>query len=590
MPSTAELERLREVWQGRWEEALAQWSRYTRLQAPRWCLTEQEEAAEELSGGFAMIRLADHAVVISLRLVALQGLERFPLEIMAHEIGHHVYCPADLSDHGRLLARIRVALPTMERHAGLIANLYADLLLNDRLQRSAELNMAGVYRALGQGSTDPLWTLYMRIYEILWSLPRGTLTSAKVEPSLEGDARLGARLIRAYSNRWLEGGGRFAALCLRYLLEDESQTRKGPLARWGDTQAAGSGGEPHGLSEIEDGELEGAIHPAHDPELGGVSDALGAETADGDRDTETGASGGRSQLGGHKKQDRYRSPIEYGELLRALDQSITAQDAAVHYYRERSLPHLIHFPTLELPQTREPLPEGLAVWDLGDPLEDADWVETVIQSPGVIPGLTTVQRHYGSSSGELPEHRAPDLYVGIDCSGSMPNPRRALSYPVLAGTILALSALRAGARVMAVLSGEPGRTASTGDFLSDERKVLELLTDYLGTGYGFGVHRLDEIFAKRAASARPVHILIITDQDIFSMLDDRKGKRSGWTVAAEALQAARAGATMVLNMPKRWSDKEVAKITAMDWEVHRIYDWEELIAFARAFSRRTYER
>ena len=94
------------------------------------------------------------------------------------------------------------------------------------------------------------------------------------------------------------------------------------------------------------------------------------------------------------------------------------------------------------------------------------------------------------------------------------------------------------------------------------------------------------LFAKRALAARPVHVLIITDQDIFSMLDDRKGKRSGWTVAAETLQVARAGATMVLNMPRGWNDKDAAKITAMDWDVHRIYDWEELVAFARKFSRR----
>lgn len=87
-----------------------------------------------------------------------------------------------------------------------------------------------------------------------------------------------------------------------------------------------------------------------------------------------------------------------------------------------------------------------------------------------------------------------------------------------------------------------------------------------------------------------MHILIITDQDIFSVLDDHKGKRAGWTAAAEALQTALAGATMVLNMPKRWSDKEVAKITAVGCEVHRVDDREELVGFARAFGGRTYQR
>ncbi len=37
------------------------------------------------------------------------------------------------------------ALPTLEAHAPMIANLFTDLLINDRLQRSAELRLAEVF-------------------------------------------------------------------------------------------------------------------------------------------------------------------------------------------------------------------------------------------------------------------------------------------------------------------------------------------------------------------------------------------------------------------------------------------------------------
>ena len=45
----------------------------------------------------------------------------------------------------------------------------------------------------------------MRIFEILWSLQSGTLARGQITPALEGDAHLGARLIRSYARDWLDG-------------------------------------------------------------------------------------------------------------------------------------------------------------------------------------------------------------------------------------------------------------------------------------------------------------------------------------------------------------------------------------------------
>jgi len=149
-------------WTAQWPAALEVWSRFVQLHEPIWCLTKAEEKEAELSGSFAMIRLVDHSVVISLRQVAELGLGGFAKEILAHEIGHHVYCPADLTDNARMLARMRVGLPTKEHCAPFISNLYSDLLINDRLQRSAGLDMSGVYVELGSDCRDRLWTLYMR--------------------------------------------------------------------------------------------------------------------------------------------------------------------------------------------------------------------------------------------------------------------------------------------------------------------------------------------------------------------------------------------------------------------------------------------
>ena len=156
-----------------------------------------------------------------------QKLEAFAIEVMAHEIGHHVYCPADLTDHGRCIARIRAGLPTKEHLAGFIANLYTDLLINDRLQRQAGLDIAGVYQALGKGSRDAMWAFYMRIYEILWRLPKKTLIAYEIAT-------------RKSPYRTPIDVSEFSPFfqdCLKTALAEEPQLRPRPSALWEPLQA-----------------------------------------------------------------------------------------------------------------------------------------------------------------------------------------------------------------------------------------------------------------------------------------------------------------------------------------------------------------
>ena len=184
------LDVLANKWQNAWPKALAIWSPFVKLREPIWCQTKSEENDAQLSGSFAMIRLKDHTIVISLRLISRKGLEDFATEILAHEIGHHVYCPADLTDNARLSARIRAGLPTKEHLTGFVSNLYSDLLINDRLHRSVSLDIPGVYRKLVSKCSDQLWQLYMRIYEILWEMPKGTIALGKFDERLNQDAVL----------------------------------------------------------------------------------------------------------------------------------------------------------------------------------------------------------------------------------------------------------------------------------------------------------------------------------------------------------------------------------------------------------------
>ncbi len=578
------LEKIQEDWANQWNDALAIWSKFTKLSEPRWCKNTQEANKEGLSSSFAMIRFADQAIVINLDDIQKQNLENFALEILAHEIGHHVYCPADLTDHGRMLARMRRGLPTKEHLAGLVANLYADLLINDRLQRSNNLKMADVYKALGKDSQDRLWTFYMRIYEILWSLPKQTLAKGKIDSQMEGDAQLGASVVRVYGKDWLKGSGRFAALCLTYLLDDDAQTTKNILKGWLDTQSAGSGQIPDGLVDIEDGEAEDVIHPSLDEEITGIS-TKDKKTGEGN-DT-VGISSAHSQTGNSGGQ--CREPFEFGEILRGLGVNLTPHEIAIRYYRERAIPHLVKFPYRELPESKEPLAESLDVWEVGQPLEDIDWFESAMVSPVIVPGYTTVQRVYGTTSGTQPEREPVDLDLYVDCSGSMPNPQYNTSYLTLAGAIIALSALRAGSRVKATLWSGKNEFQTTDGFVRDENEILKILTGFIGGATAFPIHLLRDTFKDRKPSDRPVHILSISDDGIDTMFDTDEKGNNGWDVSKMALENGRGGGTHVLNLWQEWNKYPVLiKAGEQGWSINRVTDWNQLVEFARRFSEENY--
>ena len=376
----------------------------------------------------------------------------------------------------------------------MISNLYADLLINDRLQRSAGLDMAGVYKQLGPRPRreSRLWTaLHADLRGAVEPPARRTGPRQDRRPARPGrparrpaDPQLREGLAR--------GGGRFAALCLPYLIaDDEKGLHAGVPGALDDTRCAGSGGFPDGLTEIEDGELTA---PSTRPKIRtcpASTSRLRTQTK-----PETPSAARRAQLSGRKTAKNYRQPFEYAEVLKAAGVDLDVREITARYYRELAMPHLIPFPVKHLPQATDPLPEGLDVWDVDTPLEQIDWLGTLLTSPDVIPGVTTRQRHYGDS----PAHR------------SRPRSRR----PVPRRRLLRLDG-RPGAAACRIrcwpgrssrcrrcgpargsrwcCRASPARRSRPTASSATQSVVLQTLASYLGTGYSFGIHRLAETFA-----------------------------------------------------------------------------------------------
>ena len=574
-----------DAWHAAWPEALAVWSKFTRLRDPSLCASRVEASKQGLSGSFAMIRLLDQSVVVDLPLVTELGLDDYALEVLAHEIGHHILAPGSASDQFRLLARMRRALPTLEQHAPMVANLYTDLFINDRLQRQANLRMADIYRKLEQGRTvdakasGGVWTLYMRIYENLWQLEKGELGGGQADERLDTDAWLGARLIRVYANDWMLAAGRFATLLLPYLVEDTDPLS--PSRYLLDTRDAARGCQTYGAQQIEDDEEDGAIHPVHDKRISGL---------DGDEPpAEPAARQGGGQL---------REPFELGDILKASGVDLSDHEIAIRYYRERALPHLVAFPSRPAPESQEPQMEGLEPWEIGDPLEDIDWLQSVMQSPRPVPGVTTVRRVYGREPARAIDAVPVDLDMYVDSSGSMPNPQAHTSFLTLAGAVIALSALRAGAKVQVTLWSGKNEVMQTPGFVRDEDMILGVLTEFFGGGTCFPIHRLRQTYA--AKRERPAHILMISDDGITTMFDNDELGNSGWDISAKALAQGGAGGTMALNLEREWEGAAANKWLQktyddlkrarreQGWDIHAVERYEDLLDFARAFSRRHY--
>lgn len=576
--AAAPLDDLERRWRATWPQALAAWGRTTRLHPP---VLHQEPCGMP---SWAWYDVEDVEVHVDLTVVRERGVEDHALAVLAHEIGHHLLAPVDRASHVRIAARVQAGLIDMDHLVGLVANLWCDLLINDRLQRRAGVDRAALSAAVGPPvADDVLMLLVLRTNEVLWGLPRGALVGPHPVP--DAQAMLCARLVRAYARDPVGGAAGFASLVRTTVPEEQLRdldARTRTLVR---VACGGPGGDdgsvPFGVAT--DPTLGAPVlHPSLDPRVVGAGTVEAAVGEDG----EVPPPGAGNAL----------EPAALHAVLAALGATTTREDVAIAWYREHAARHLVPFPTRRRPRPADELLAGLEPWEVGDDLSSVDWTGTMSASPVVVPGMTTVRRAYLDDPEEETERLPVDLDLYLDSSGSMPDPSRTRAPIALAGAVLALSALRAGARVQATTWSGAGQVAGTDGFTRDADAVLRAIVAYFGGATSFPLallrrtHLGDPDTGAPPTRRGPTHVAVISDDGVATMFG------VGWPRAAdprhddptagEALRAAEGGGTLVLRARPQWV--ETFERRAQGYAVHSVLTDEDLLTFVRRMAASTW--
>jgi hypothetical protein len=532
-------------------------------------------------------------VTFDLPMAEKLGVGGFQESIFAHEIGHHALSPSTRLSNLKIAHQIARALaatdaqriPNVQDEVHRLSNLWSDLLINVRvaeLQRRRDgqgttPEMVRMWSVLGwNGSPDRLWWVVLRAYEILWTLPAGSLCTSDpplvpVDPAEEKtrrreeystalhrkivldklraagnarkvteqekdfaaqdaasamqrefnavastnpglDAGLLAETVRTFGDDPVSGALRFGMLLAPYLVSEGMARHPAPPVRRPGLCDGESGANPATAGELV--AVLGDARLQDTPEHPAVVKARGLGVAAAGASGIPGASTA-SSVGPAGSTDQGYGLAATLELYR--DSGTNDVIAAWYQTRARGYVRPLLQRATTPPPTGTDIPGPLDSWDLGDDLADIDWAASMARSPTIVPGVTTRQRDY------LPDVPAPateslDLDLYIDSSGSMQHPTRE-SPAVLAGSILILSVLRGGGRVRVTSFSAAGQVAGGERFTRDRLEALRDLTTYFGGGtvfpldlYGYRYRGL----TRTSARVRR-HVVVLSDEGLLSM-------------------------------------------------------------------------
>jgi len=462
-----------------WPRAQARWSAFLLLSRP---------ALEDGGPSVARIDLCTRQITLDARTILEHDLVDSVEALLAHEVGHHVRYPGNLAVEARLRLMERSLIP-LESYS--VTNLFTDLMINERLGRTLEEDLARIYRSFDRGDTwerDPAFLFYLSVYEELWQRERGELlgrAAAAFEAAYPGhraDAQLLAQDLFHLGPNIYTQFLYFVSIVSRYI-----EPRRGKQPERLDPHAC-SAAEPSPddwaealvplqaeREAIERALREGWITPAAGERL--TSDELERRI---------------HALPGNGSDDASRVP----EVMAA-------------YYRREAERYLFRPPPVGI-LGEAVVPTTLEDWEMGDPVHGIDWLATLVQRGDRLGAVQPFRRErIADYEGFDTPLWQPRTEIYLDVSGSMPDPRTTLNAMTLAAQILCVATVRAGGWVRALLySGDFVRYWT---FCRSDAEMSRFLMHYIGGGTCFPFQVLGESL-QECRDKQPIRV-IISDSD-----------------------------------------------------------------------------
>jgi hypothetical protein len=384
-------------------------------------------------------------ISISKRFVEEMSAVLAPQEILEglldHAVCHYIYCPWNFATHLKLFAEAKTVLKD-KRLAQRAADCFIDVVTDTLCVNQRESTLPKIYRHLRGGILDEaIHALYQKIWGIDLGVPQNEELSNRL-----------ARIPYWDRSRWMESIKRFIKL-IQPLLDREKD--EGSLDR---PPSLGTHGiQQYAAQEIEAGLRQLAFDAASPVDFAHIVDDFEDEI-----------------IGVIQTAGQGSGPA-----------STASRKLEVLYYMKLAESYRLPIRKAPMKKSGSAYPHHHISWEVGLPYQDIDpWTS----SGKFMPGITqSWNRHEGEVLGK--EDGIPDCMVLIDSSGSMKNPRHALSHAVLGAACACDSYLRNNARVAVYNFGDASAAAGRHllPYSRSRTEIFDTLCRYFGGGTKFRV-------------------------------------------------------------------------------------------------------
>jgi len=424
--------------------------------------------------------------------------------ISLHEVSHYEIIPYDGLIHAKLLG---AAMKHVNRnYAPIIVNVFADLIIDTKLYEKYKnlisWELKSTFKHIkNKGPMSNFTKFLFGAYEKMWDVDLLEDDSLKEMDSLT--EKITKVILKDFEDEstWEKKVGTVA----RYLsnIVGDTFALLGPsgIADRGNEKRQSPGGT---YIEIPTDVLEVMDNPLDNKN----SDKL--------------KEGNEDEL--RQKAEEFAKNVPYSEFGSPATQAgILIDGSALATWYRGLAKNLIEIKIFE-EKPGGKLPVYPEVWRIGDRLEELDVVQTLLNSPVIIPNLTTRKWAFKEGPGHLVEKEIPDLLIVLDSSGSMGwnytsrSERGRGPYHIAAVAAFAALHYAAGKGAKFSIINFSGR-ADICNWTSNYEKAEQVLLRYQGSGTILPIKQIAQQCAK---AERKTLVFIITDFGIYNWSKSKK--------------------------------------------------------------------